>query len=167
MFYTGVGKHTEIGMPYEIEQILHLVKAEIEPLRVASLGEGYSFLDRFVSGWDQGVGRFRAAGESLWGAYSGEELVGICGLSQDPYGGDPNAGRLRHLYVLPVRRREGIGRALAITVIGKARENFLRLELRTNEEKAALFYEKIGFTRVEGFERVTHRLLFQQNPGSE
>lgn len=167
MFYTGVGKHTEIGMPFEIEQILHLVRAEIEPLRVASLGEGFSFLDRFVGAWDQGKSRFQDEGESLWGAYCEEELVGICGLSRDPYGGKPTVGRLRHLYVLPVRRREGVGRALTLAVIGKAQENFQSLELRTDQEKAAIFYERIGFMKVEGEERVSHRIHFQKNPVSE
>ena len=167
MFYTGVGKHTEIGMPFEIEQILHLIRAEIEPLRVASLGEGFSFLERFVNAWDQGEARFSGEGESLWGAYCGEELVGVCGLSQDPYGKNPRVGRLRHLYVLPVRRREGVGRALTIAVISSAREHFDSLELRTDHEKAALFYEKIGFSKVTGEERATHRLVFLRNPVSE
>jgi GNAT superfamily N-acetyltransferase len=167
MFYTGVGKHTEIGMPFEIEQILHLVRSEIEPLRVASLGEGFSFLDRFASAWDEGKGRFQEPGESLWGAYCEEELVGICGLSRDPYDKNPEVGRLRHLYVLPVRRREGVGRALALTIIGMARERFRSLDLYTDQAMAAHFYERIGFLKVVGENRISHRITFQKNPASE
>lgn len=149
-------------MTIEIEQILNVSRQELEALKVASLGEGFRFIERLAEEWDSGQNRFLEPGESLWGAFLGEEMIGICGLNRDPYARNENAGRLRHLYVLPVRRREGAGRALVHVVLGKAREHFARLYLRTDNSAAAAFYERIGFVRVAGKEHVTHQLVFQQ-----
>lgn len=160
MFYTGVGKRTEREMPIEIEQILNIHKGELEPLKVASLGEGFQFIERMLGEWDSGVNRFQGENESLWGAFLGEEMIGICGLSRDPYAKDENAGRLRHLYVLPVRRREGAGRALVNVVIAKASEAYSCLYLRTDNSSAAAFYERLGFARVTNSNFATHRIAF-------
>ena len=160
MFYTGVGKRTERDMPIEIEQILNIGKPELEPLKVASLGEGMQFIERLAAEWESGVNRFQGEGESFWGAFTGEELIGVCGLSCDPYAKHENAGRLRHLYVLPVRRREGAGRALANVVIVKASEIFSCLYLRTENPMAAAFYERLGFAQVTNTNFATHRIAF-------
>lgn len=150
-------------MGIEIEQILHIDENEILALKLASLGEGFSFVDRLVQEWKSGKNRFQAQGEAFWGVFSGEELVGICGLNLDPYENDPKAGRLRHLYVIPVRRREGAGRALVNVALLHARDRFSHVNLRTENPVAAKFYERLGFQAIAGDANCTHKISFQTN----
>ena len=122
-----------------------------------SLSEGHRMLHRLEENWRSGSNTFSRRGETLLGAFCGEELVGICGRNVDPYVEDGQAGRVRHLYVRPDRRRHGVGRLLVDGIAGSAAEFFDRLQLRAPED-AFRFYESLGFARVLGEETVTHRL---------
>lgn len=85
-------------------------------------------------------------GEALFAAYADGSLAGICGLNVDPFADDPQVARVRHLYVVPVFRREGIGTALLNTVLEAAqRAGFSEVRLRTDMPAAARFYESRGF----------------------
>lgn len=60
---------------------------------------------------------------------------------------------LQELYVVPARRRQGIGRALLEATIAAAREaGASSLDLNTGETDAGAraLYEKLGFTNLEG-----------------
>ncbi len=61
---------------------------------------GYRFLRRVIEEWDAGVNRFAGHGEALFAAEIDDRLVGVCGLSVDPYLNIPRIGRLRNVYVL-------------------------------------------------------------------
>ena len=89
----------------------------------------------------------------MLGAFRGDRLLGIGGLNRDPYINDPRAGRLRHLYVMKDERRAGIGRALVERILGHAGSNFDSVRLWT--DRAAAFYDSLGFDRVDG-PKVTH-----------
>lgn len=115
------------------------------PMVEASQDEGFQFLVRFRDACLAGERRFTAPGEVLLGAYEGQDLKGICGLSHDPYGTEPGAGRIRHLYVLPAWRGKGIGRLLVEAIEERARETFRALVLRTDTAEAARFYVAMGY----------------------
>lgn len=110
--------------------------------------DGHSFLDRLVSDWDTTVCRFDRGGEMLLGVYSVMQLVGVGGLTVDPYADDPACGRLRHIYVARSHRRQCIGRLLVGTLIVGACATFDRIRLRTPSAAAAALYERMGFKRI-------------------
>lgn len=133
-----------------VVQLTHLPPAELEPLLVESRAEGHGFVDRLVDAYSRGDNRFNRPGEALFGVYanrerSGRQLVAVGGLNRDPYLPDQNAGRVRHLYVLPAFRRRGAGRLLMEAIIDAARPHFPLLTLRTVNPDADLFYRALGF----------------------
>jgi len=119
--------------------------------------QGFGFVRRLADEWGSGANRFDRPGEVLFVARSGDDVVGVCGLSVDPYADDPKVGRVRHLYVLVPRRRAGIGEHLVADIIGTARGRFERLHLQTTTAAAARLYERLGFRRTAGRDR-THTL---------
>jgi GNAT superfamily N-acetyltransferase len=121
--------------------------------------EGFWMLVRLLDGWRDGRNRFKRRGETLLGAWQGDVLAGVGGLSVDPYLEGRREGRIRHVYVSAAHRRYGVGRLLLGAIIDKARKHFPVLNVRAPEE-AFPFYEALGFRRVEGDEFVTHRLKF-------
>ncbi len=137
--------------------------ASFRALEEASRLEGYWMLARLFSDWRDGSNRFARRGEALYGAFRGEELVGVCGLNVDPYVEGRREGRVRHLYVAAGFRRLGVGRTLLRSVIVTARDHFPALNLRATGEAFA-FYERLGFVRIEGVEFMTHRMEFHPLP---
>ena len=116
----------------------------LETLRAESVVEGYKFVARLCDEWRSGLNRFGASGEGLFVAQDLAGIVGVCGLNRDPYVHDPSIGRVRHLYVHPSYRRQGIGRALVRTVMEAARIRFRMLRLKTTPA-AESFYRSLGF----------------------
>jgi GNAT superfamily N-acetyltransferase len=126
--------------------------------------EGYWMLVRLADGWTSGHNsggrnKFLKRGEALFGAWHDRELAGVCGLNIDPYFEGRDQGRVRHLFVSAPHRRAGVGRMLVETVVDRARRYFTVLNSRAPPE-AFVFYERLGFQRVEGEEFVTHRMVF-------
>lgn len=85
---------------------------------------------------------------------AGEPPVGLAVLRLRPSPWtDGEEAYLQELYVVPARRREGIGLALMEATIAAAREAGARsLDLNTGETDlgARALYEKLGFTNREG-----------------
>lgn len=108
---------------------------------------GTRFVRRLVDDWASGANRFDRPGEALFGAWVGDQLVGVCGLNVDPYAATGHVGRVRRLYVLSASRRLGVGHRLVMEVIAAARGRFNSLRLRTTNPAAARLYEAIGFRR--------------------
>jgi len=131
-----------------VVQTIHLPLAGVDGLAAEARAEGLRFIDRLTAAWESGETRFSRHGELLLGAFDCGALVGIAGLTRDPYIGDPGTGRLRSLYVRPGWRRRGIGAALVAEIRRAAAVTFDRLRLRTDNPEAAQFYEAIGFARV-------------------
>jgi len=89
-------------------------------------------------------------------------IVGVCGLNRDPYVDDPSIGRVRHLYVSPSHRRQGIGRALVRTVMDAASDRFRMLRLRTTPV-AGSFYGALGFQSVSSGHEPVYVLNLELN----
>ncbi len=128
-------------------------------------------LDRLYAEWAAGANRFDAAGEGYWGLFStetdvllrreepGGALCAVGGLNADNYEGGADFGRVRHLYVHPEHRRNGLGAALLRHIVAAARPHFAALRLRTGNPVAARFYEAHGFARTD-MPAATHWLRF-------
>lgn len=114
------------------------------------------FLLRLRDEWLSGALRFEREGEILLGAFEQDRLVGLGGLSLDPYHPAPGLARLRHLYVLRASRGGGIGSALVALLVEHARPRFRAVRLST--EHAAGLYERFGFQPTGG-PKETHRLI--------
>jgi GNAT superfamily N-acetyltransferase len=127
-----------------------------EELAADAVADGQKMLDVLREDWEAGTLRFDGPGEALFVAYAGEALLGLAGLTRDPYLKEEPVGRLRRLYVRRAARRHGAGRALANAVAAGAREAGWR-RLRVRAPVAAFaFYEACGFLRAVGEKAATH-----------
>jgi GNAT superfamily N-acetyltransferase len=131
--------------------------AAFAPILAEAERAGGAFMVRVREEWVGGVQRFDRPGEFLLGAFLERKLVGVGGLSRDPYAPQPGLGRVRHIYVLERLRGQGIGRALMEAIIDRARADFTLLRLRTRSDAASSLYESLGFVRSDA-EGETHRL---------
>jgi GNAT superfamily N-acetyltransferase len=143
----------------QLRRIHDLSPNEFHPLLAASTAEGFRFLARLVAEWDSGVGRFDGEGELLLGAYEGTQLVGVGGLTRDPFAAIAGIGRLRRVYVLPAARKRGIGAQLVRALESAASGHFSELVLRTDTAAAARFYEALGYIPMPSGSTATHRRL--------
>ncbi|WP_438008381.1 GNAT family N-acetyltransferase [Sorangium sp. So ce321] len=141
----------------EFRSIRELSPDAVAPLLEASAGEGFRFVARLVAEWTAGATRFDGPGELLVGVYVSGRLVGVGGLTADPYTAAPGVGRLRRLYVLPEMRRQGIGQQLVRALEAHATGRYAELVLRTDTSAAALFYERLGYEVVALGGTATHR----------
>ena len=117
---------------------------------LAALGEaeGFRFVRRFVDELTVGHIHLDRPCEFFLGATVDSHLVGIGGVTPDPYVQGPHVGRLRHLYVRPDVRGAAIGRALVARLEARAHQCYTLLRLRTDTAAAARFYERLGYTAV-------------------
>jgi len=140
----------------QVRELSSLPSGQLAELVAESERAGLRFVRRLQDDWHSGANRFDWPGEALFAAIDEVRLVGVCGLNVDPYSPSPRVGRVRHLYVSVVDRRQGIGSRLVREVIVAARDSFDRLRLRTNDPLAARFYEQLGFVRCEADLSATH-----------
>jgi N-acetylglutamate synthase-like GNAT family acetyltransferase len=127
--------------------------AELPTMEREALDQGFGLVTRLRTDWESGINRFAGEGEILFVSFHHERLVGIAGLNRDPYGDDPRMGRLRHLYVMQRARDAGVGTSLVQHILEHANTNFDVVRVWT--DRAAGFYERLGFVRVDG-PKVTH-----------
>jgi ribosomal protein S18 acetylase RimI-like enzyme len=130
-------------------------------LELATLGEaeGFLFVRRFVDDLIGGRVKLADPCEFFLGAFVGDQLIGIGGVTADPYIQDPDIGRLRHLYVRSEFRGSGIGRALVAQLEARARRCYAQLRLRTDTVVAARFYEGLGYEVVPDASATHRRVL--------
>lgn len=145
-------------MSVTIERLFELPADRLADLVAESEGFQLQLVRRLVDEWASGANRFDRPGEALFSAEISGRVVGVCGLNVDCYTTAPRTGRVRHLYVLMDRRRQGIGTRLVREVIAAARGNFDRLRLRTDNPQAAAFYAQLGFQPTLGEPDCTHFL---------
>lgn len=135
---------------------ISLPLAGLEALRAEAALQHFRFVDRLISDWDSGLNTFDHPGETLLAAYEGDRLIAIGGLNNDPYTKGDATGRIRHVYVLAELRRRGVGRSLVNCLLKAAEGAFSEVRLRTDTPKAANFYDRCGFDRIED-ETASHR----------
>ena len=57
----------------------------LQAMRKESLCEGFDFIDRLCKEWALGNNRFELPGEAFFIVTANGQVVGVCGLNQDPY----------------------------------------------------------------------------------
>ena len=130
-----------------------------EELAADAMADGQKLLEVLREDWESGAVRFDAPGEALFVARSGEALIGVGGLTRDPYLREEAVGRVRRLYVLRAARRHGAGRALLAAIIEAGRDaGWPRLRVRA-PAAAFAFYESCGFLRAVGERAASHVMM--------
>lgn len=129
---------------------------ELAPLIAASSAEGYSMVQRLYAEWLNGVQTFSQPGEGFWGIWQNQRLRAIGGISRDPYQPTLHIGRIRHVYVLPAWRRNGLAQQIVLHGLKHAAGYFDRISLYTNNPAAAQLYERCGFEPATSLIRTTH-----------
>ncbi len=126
-------------------------------LAADALGDGVRLLEVLREDWLSGKLRFNQHGEALFAAMTAQAaLLGVCGLTADPYAKVAFVGRVRRLYVLRAARSYGVGRALLDKVCWAARASgYERLRVRA-PVSAFAFYERCQFLRAVGESGATH-----------
>jgi len=142
-----------------IEPFKDLSRDKLELILQESVQDGHRNMMRLVEDYESGSNRFDQLGETLLAAYNGEELIGVCGLNSDP-GGEVDTGRIRRLYVLRSFRRRGIGRQLIDSIVLHGALHFAKLSVHAGSDAAGLFYDQLGFRKIEAHSSITHILTF-------
>jgi GNAT superfamily N-acetyltransferase len=138
---------------------IHELQAQAwQTLLTTSLDEGYDFIQKLCDEYAAGTNRFDALQSVLLGVYLNDELIAVGGVHPDPYLQTTTVGRVRHVYVLPEYRRQGVGRELMLALIQHARAHFATLTLRTPTAHGDSFYKSLGFTDEPRFDNATHWL---------
>ena len=124
--------------------------AGFEELAADALADGHRILEVLRADWDSGALRFERPGEALFAAFAGSALLGICGLTPDPYLKGEQAGRLRRLYVRRAARGHGAGRALLDAVAAEARgQGWTRLLTKLTAPTATSCFGPLSVTTVD------------------
>jgi GNAT superfamily N-acetyltransferase len=126
-----------------LEPVVAALPAGFDQLRAESGAEGHRFLDRLANDWTSGVMRFDRPGEMLLAAYSDDNmLVGVGGITLDPE--ISGALRMRRFFIRSAFRRNGIGRAIAQTLLESA---IRKVDIITlNAAPASFrFWKSLGF----------------------
>lgn len=145
-------------MAIEVKRISDLKEVDVTKLIQESEKEGYRFVSRLASEYEDGTNRFSEQGEALYGVWEGQELVAIGGLNRNTTGPEEHSARLHRFYILPEHRRKGIGSELCKTISSNAKGQFQEITTRTESAKADAFYRANGFTFDERSPDVTHVL---------
>lgn len=142
-------------------QIVRLSEAlpdDLHLLQDEAAAEGYRFVEGILEEWD--AGHYQADDErnTLLVVYREGVLAAIGAVTPDPYDPAPDLLRLRHVYVRPEYRREGVGRALASALIQQGLALAPRLSLNAADAGASAFWEAMGFRPDSGGTRRSHLL---------
>jgi ribosomal protein S18 acetylase RimI-like enzyme len=112
----------------------------------------------------------------MWGAFEGEQLIGVFGFERENRLKNSHKATLIGLFVAPELAGRGIGRALVETVMHGARDDGIALLVLTVTEgntKARALYTRAGFQtigiepdaiRVAGASFGKEHLFFQLTP---
>jgi GNAT superfamily N-acetyltransferase len=148
----------KVEMEVAVARLFDLPMDALAPLLAESERQGWRFVRRLANEWADGTNRFDRPGELLLAAWVNSTLAGVCGLTVDPYTGDPAIGRVRHLYILAQFRSRRVGQLLVQEVVRFARGRFRSVRVRTENAVAARLYERLGFVPAIGSPDCTHSL---------
>jgi GNAT superfamily N-acetyltransferase len=110
-----------------------------------SQSEGHDMVHRLLGEFRAGANRFDGRGEVLLAHLSGNDVVAVGGLNQEPDETLPHAGRVRRLYVGPRSRGQGLGRSLIEEISSLAQPHFDMLTVNVGQLDVQGFYERLGF----------------------
>ncbi|MES5939053.1 MULTISPECIES: GNAT family N-acetyltransferase [unclassified Bacillus cereus group] len=138
------------------QQIEDLMIYEHDYLVQESKDEGFNFLIKLISEYENKINTFNKTGECLFGIFQGEKLIGIGGLNKDPYTENNKIGRLRRLYISKDYRRKGLGNLLLNRLLLHAEKYFKVVVLHTDTKQGDVFYNANGFVKGEVYKGSSH-----------
>ena len=159
-------RHIDEGERWSFMEIRRLTFANLELVRDLAQraeSEGFKFVARFADECANGSVQLDAPGEYFYGVFEEGDLVGLGGVTPDPYIDDASVGRLRHVFVRPEFRARGLGRMLVAPLEARARNRYARLRLRTDTVAAAHFYERLGYQAISS-DSATHERALSPSP---
>ncbi|MDF2963700.1 MAG: family N-acetyltransferase [Paenibacillus sp.] len=143
-----------------IQKMDDLNPKDISHMVNESLNEGHRHILRLSDEYENGINRFDKQGEAFFAAKFNGQLVGVCGLNQDPYSMN-GLGRVRRMYVSIDYRRQGIAKLLMDQVIEEAKKHYQMIVLKTDNPAAERFYLSLGFLTESRNEKVSHYLILR------
>ena len=142
----------------QVVRVGEALPTDLPALQDEAAAEGYRFVEGILEEWDAG----RYAGEdernTLLAVYREGVLAAIGAVTPDPYDPAPDLLRIRHVYVRPGNRREGVGRVLASALIQQGLALAPRLSLNAADAGASAFWEAMGFRPDSSGTRRSHLL---------
>ncbi|MGR5876884.1 GNAT family N-acetyltransferase [Bacillus pacificus] len=145
-----------------IQQIEDLMLYEHNYLVQESKEEGFNFLIKLISEYENKINTFNKTGECLYGIFQGEKLIGIGGLNEDPYTENNKISRLRRFYILKNYRRIGLGKLLLNQLLSYAERILKVVVLHTDTKQGDAFYTANGFVKGELFKGSSHyKVLYE------
>lgn len=143
----------------QIVRVGEALPDDLPALQDEAAAEGYRFVEGILEEW--GAGRYQTGDErnTLLAVYREGVLAAIGAVTPDPYDPAPDLLRIRHVYVRPANRREGVGRLLASALIQQGLALAPRLSLNAADAGASAFWETMGFRPDAGGTRRTHLLM--------
>ncbi|AYF06936.1 TPA: GNAT family N-acetyltransferase [Bacillus mobilis] len=139
-----------------IQQIEDLMIYEHDYLVQESKEEGFHFLIRLISEYENKINTFNKTGECLYGIFQGEKLIGIGGVNEDPYTENNKIGRVRRFYIAKEYRRKEVGRLLLLRILSDAKKYFNTVVLHTDTEQGDKFYTSSGFVKGTKYVGASH-----------
>jgi GNAT superfamily N-acetyltransferase len=144
---------------FQFVRIMDELPASLDDLASAAETEGYSHIQRLLADWRDGKERFTSDGCLLLAVIASDghappQAVAIGGVTRDPFLQDTL--RLRRFYVHPHVRRQGLGASLASALIQEATATGKPIMVHAGDERAAKFWEKLGFSQVQGANHTHH-----------
>lgn len=146
------------GVPIQIVRLSDDLPDDFPILREEAAAEGYRLVEALAAEWRAGRYDGPEADHVGFAAFASGDLAALGAITPDPYDSEPGLLRLRHLYVRPAFRRTGVGRVLATALIQQGLDLAERLSLRAADERAATFWDSLGFHRVADKSTRTHLL---------
>lgn len=142
----------------QIVRLSETLPDDLPALQDEAAAEGYRFVEGILEEWD--AGRYATDDErnTLLAVYREGVLAAIGAVTPDPYDPAPDLLRVRHVYVRPANRREGVGRVLAGALIQQGLALAPRLSLNAADAGASAFWEAMGFRPDRGGTRRSHLL---------
>lgn len=113
-------------------------------LVTASSREGFRFAAALLAEWKAQDGLFGIPVEGVLLAWESSLVVGVCAVRP---AGAPRTGQLDPLYVLPSRRRRGVGRELVRRAFQSAQRRYPEIVAKATSPTAGAFLEAVGFAR--------------------
>lgn len=148
-------------MAIEVKKISDLKEVDVSKLIQESEKEGYRFVSRLVSEYEDGTNTFSEQGEVLYGAWDGTDLVAIGGLNRNVTSSTENSARLHRFYISPEHRRKGVGSELFKAIFVHSKGQFKEITTKTESAKADAFYRANGFVFEERSPDISHVLSLE------
>ena len=140
-----------------IQQIEDLMIYEHDYLVQESKDEGFYFLIKLISEYENKINTFNKTGECLYGIFQGEKLIGIGGLNEDPYTINNKIGRIRRFYIAKIPK-ERIREVIISENYKRCEKHFNIVVLNTDTVQGDKFYTSSGFLKGTKYMGVSHYL---------